>query len=185
MCSCMHCCLGGMARVERWFDACLVCYWHFAVVGDIRAFDHCPVVTFFPPCHCSILVMLVRLTSYCHGLLPHSVPLCLCHAAFPLSCHLLSLGYFVLPGILYRHGHARTMFSLVRTACLLSVAWSITGAGTIFVIRVRFFQVLACLHCMAMFCWPSSPWILYYHGVCAIACVPCVVSLGSACTMLL
>ena len=114
ICSCMRCCLGSMVMVECRFAACLFCDWHFAVVGGIPAFDHCPVVTLFPPCHCSILVMLVGLTNSCHGLLPHSVSLCLCHAALPLSCHLLSPGYFVLPGILYRHGHAGTMFSLVH-----------------------------------------------------------------------
>ena len=119
-----------------------------------------------------------RFTNSCHWLLPHSVSLCLCHTALPLSCHLLALGCFVLLGILYRHGHARTMFSSMCDAWLLSFAWSITGPGTIFVIWVRLCQVLGWGYCKAVVCWPSSPWISYYHGGCAIACVACVVIFG-------
>ena len=126
----------------------------FSVIGislSWVAFLHCPIVTLFLPCHCSNCVMLVGLTSSCHELLPHPLPLayatlpCLCHATccpweFPKP-----LGYFVLPGILYRHGHARTMFSLVRSAWVLSLTRSITGPGTIFIIWVRLCDVLDCM----------------------------------------
>ena len=47
--SCRRCCLGDIAMVDRQFAACLVCDWRFAVMGGIPAFDHCPVVTPWPP----------------------------------------------------------------------------------------------------------------------------------------
>ena len=109
----------GLLLVLSAFGTSLLCMALLHLILDL-------LLTLFPLCHCCILVMLVRLTSSGRGLLPHSVSFCLGHAALPLSCHLLSLDYIVLPGILYRCGYAKTMVSMVCIAWLLSVARNIT-----------------------------------------------------------